>query len=204
MSRRFSRRTFAMGVGGGTAAAALAWGFRELHLQPSTPGDQQLAAAGHYSHAEYDGWLVTTLDKKRFLLALVYSAGWYPEEATQGSTWRWTHGIATLSFRNPLADSVFHLEYDARADLFEDAHRTVTISVGARVLHSFIANAAGPQRISIPVPAAVLGHNRTVDIQLGVDRTFVPASLIVGSGDARELGILVYHAVVELAPVTPP
>ena len=50
----------------------------------------------------------------------------------------------------------------------------------------------------------MLGNGDRAGIQITVDRTFVPANLIVGSRDARELGIKVYHAAVERDPVPTP
>ena len=129
-----------------------------------------------------------------------FGTGWYPEETASGSTRRWTGETATLSFRNPKADATFHLDYTARPALFPGAPQVVTISASNQVLQSFVAGEVGRQRLQIPIPAAAFGPGDITEIRIRVDRTFVPANVIAGSRDARELGILVHHA----APFPPP
>ena len=145
-------------------------------------------------------WRVNTggnqrsIDRLFYRHALIYTGGWYPEETSPESTWRWTHQTATLAFQNPKADATFYLEYAARPDIFADAPQTVTVSVGDQVLQSFVADAAGRRRRRIPLPGTALGNEDIAEIRITVDRTFVPANRVVGSHDTRELGIQVYHA----------
>ena len=145
-------------------------------------------------------WRVNTggnqrsIDRLFYRHALIYTGGWYPEETSPESTWRWTHQTATLAFQNPKADATFYLEYAARPDIFADAPQTVTVSVGDQVLQSFVADAAGRRRRRIPLPGTALGHEDIAEIRITVNRTFVPANRVVGSHDTRELGIQVYHA----------
>ena len=145
-------------------------------------------------------WRVNTggnqrpIDRLLYRHALIYTGGWYPEETSPESTWRWTHQTATLAFQNPKADATFYLEYAARPDIFADAPQTVTVSVGDQVLQSFVADAAGRRRRRIPLPGTALGNEDIAEIRITVDRTFVPANRVVGSHDTRELGIQVYHA----------
>jgi len=48
------------------------------------------------------------------------------------------------------------------------------------------------------ISAAPLGTGDMVDLEIGVDKTFVPASTpAIGGNDVRELGIRVYHLFVE-------
>ena len=145
-------------------------------------------------------WRVNTggnqrpIDRLFYRHELIYTGGWYPEETSPESTWRWTHQTATLAFQNPKADATFYLEYAARPDIFADAPQTVTVSVGDQVLQSFVADAAGRRRRRIPLPGTALGNEDIAEIRITVDRTFVPANRVVGSHDTRELGIQVYHA----------
>ena len=132
---------------------------------------------------------------------LVYTSGWHPAEsdaAAPESTWRWTEQIATLSFANPHANAVLYLDYAARPDVFADVSQTVTVNAGGQVLQSFVANAAGRRLHRILLPTSVLGSGDTAEIQIAVDRTFVPATLPAGGRDRRDLGIQVYHAFVVL------
>ena len=71
-------------------------------------------------------------------------------------------------------------------------------SIGDQVLQSFAAQAAGRRLRRIPLDAAALGTGDRVEIQIAVDRTFVPATLPSEGRDERELGIQVYHAFVVL------
>ena len=131
----------------------------------------------------------------------VYTSGWHPPESdptTPESTWRWTRQTATLSFANPNADAVLYLDYAARPDVFTDGPQTVTVSAGDEVLQSFVADAAGWRLRRIPLSAAALDTGDPVEVQIAVDRTFVPATLPAGGRDRRELGIQVYHAFVVL------
>ena len=62
-------------------------------------------------------WRVNTggnqrpIDRLFYRHELIYTGGWYPEETSPESTWRWTHQTATLAFQNPKADATFYLEY---------------------------------------------------------------------------------------------
>ena len=141
-----------MGIGGGAASASLVWGLWGFTRWPRTSGKEHPIIAECCAYADYDGWLVTTMDKRRLPrlpFALAYTSGWYPEETTPESTGRWTHQTATLSFLNPQADATFSLDYAARVP------QAVTVSVGDQLLQSFVADASGRRRRQrIPLPAA--------------------------------------------------
>ena len=201
MTRRISRRTFVIGIGGGAATASLVYGFWPTRWT-RTSGEEQPIIAGCCAYTDHDGWLVTTVEKERLSLALglVYTRGWYPKETDLESTWRWTHQTATLAFQNPKADATFSLEYAARPDIFAGTPQTVTVSLGDQVLQSFVADASGRRRRRIPLPGTALGNEDIAEIRITVDRTFVPANLMVGSRDTRELGIQVYDVFIEHNP----
>ncbi|MXZ71434.1 MAG: hypothetical protein F4Z04_08005 [Acidobacteria bacterium] len=197
--RGLTRRTFLLGVGGGAACVSITWGVWEWGFPFLEPGGESRIATTVDAYAEYDGWLVTTEDKARMVL-VEFTDGWYARETGDGSAWRWSGPTAMLSFQNPGTPAVLHLDYGARADLFEDAPRTVTITVEDQVAHSFVPNAAGRQQTNVLLPADMLGERSRVDVQIAVDRPFVPASVAAGSQDTRELGIQVYRATVERSP----
>ena len=197
-TRGFSRRTFLLGVGGGAASMSIVWGVSELGLPFLGPGEERPTDGTLDAYAEYDGWLITTADKAGMV---EFTDGWYPRETGDGSSWRWTQQTARLSFPNPRRAAVLHLDYDARADLFQDQPRTLTITVGAQVARSFVPDTAGRQRTNVLLPSAMLGGEDRVEVQIAVDRPLVPANVSAGSQDTRELGIRVYRAVVERSPV---
>ena len=203
-----SRRGFLSGVGTAVAGAALFVATRQsfpgppppprLGL-PTTSGEGPALADECCTRAEHEGWLVTTADKRRLSLAVVdYNAGWYSQERNEETRWRWSHQTATVTISNPGVNAVLYLDHDARADLFPDRPRTVTVNVGDRVIESFVADAHGRRRYGIPLPARVLGDMDRAEIRIAVDRPFVPAERVPGVGDARELGIMVFDVSVEI------
>ena len=202
MIHQFSRRVFLMGIGGGAVSASLVWGVRESVRRPLPPGDHAVLAAC-CAYAEHDGWLVTTEDKAHLRHAVTYRSGWHPLELNRTRAWRWTHQSATLSFPNPRVDIRFHLDYEGRPSLFASAPRRATLSIGDRVLHSFVVDAARRNQLAVSLPAAELGADDVTELQLTVDRTFVPAELVPRLTDRRRLGILVLQASIETAAVHP-
>ena len=200
-TRGFSRRTFLLGVGGGAATMSIVWGVSELGLPFLEPGNDSPIPATLDAHAEYDGWLVTPEDKARMVL-VEFTGGWYARETGGGSSWRWTQQTATLAFLNPRTATVLHLDYDARADLFQASPRTLTITVGGQVAHSFALEAAGRQQINVLLPTSMLGGGDRVEVQIAVDRLFVPANVIAGSTDTREFGIQIFRAALERPPTS--
>ena len=132
---------------------------------------------------------------------LVYSSGWHPLESdatAPESTWQWTQQTATLSLANPNADALFYLDYAARPEHFAGTPQRVTVRIGDQVLQSFVADSTGQRLHRIPLPMAALGTGDRVEIQIAVDRTFVPAIRPAAEPDGRDLGIQVYHAFVVL------
>lgn len=125
---------------------------------------------------------------------VVHASGWYGEEATGESAWRWTGQAAVLSVVNPGTGATLHLDYTARVNVFAEAPQVVTISVGNEVLRSFVADAGGRQSVRVPVTAAALGLGERAEMRISVDRTFVPANVRADSRDTRELGIQVHRA----------
>ena len=197
-TRGFSRRTFLLGVGGGAASVSIVWGVSELALQFLGPGEEAPAAGTLDAYAEYDGWLLTIEDKASLV---EFTNGWYPRETADESSWRWTHQTATLSFPNPRTAAVLHLDYNARANLFQDPPRTLTVTVGDQVARSFAFDAAGRQQVNVLLPVAMVGGRDRVEVHIAVDRPFVPASMSADSQDTRELGIQVYRVAIERSPV---
>lgn len=133
-------------------------------------------------------------------IQLIRLSGWHPGEYSSDDSsveWQWTQGVATFSLRNPRRDITFYLEYDGRPDVFADAHQQVTVYAGESVLETFAVDRPGVQLRRVPVTADQLGTGEMAEVRVEVDRTFVPAKLPGGSGDARELGIRVFHAFVE-------
>ena len=131
---------------------------------------------------------------------LVFEDGWHQVESLPGEPdreWQWTAGQATISFRNPRADSTLYLELDGRPDLF-DVPQVVTLTIDETVVATIEVASEAATYHSIPVSAASLGAADTVTLTLNVDRTFVPADLTDSENpDQRELGVQVFYAFME-------
>ena len=73
------------------------------------------------------------------------------------------------------------------------------VLVGERALDQFALEPGHTLLRRIALPAAALGTSDTVELAIVVDKTFVPATLSGGaSSDPRELGVRVFHAVVDV------
>jgi hypothetical protein len=134
-------------------------------------------------------------------LFTVFKDGWHPAEVAGGNTaieWQWTKGEATLAFKNPRKDSVFYLEVDSPNGNLHPAQQ-VEVVVGETVVDSFTLEPDGkPLLRKIALPAAELGTAEMSEVQIRVDKTFVPARVNASaSKDMRELGVRVFHAFVD-------
>jgi hypothetical protein len=132
---------------------------------------------------------------------LMFRSGWHPSEHAPDQptlTWQWTQKQAVFTFKNPKKDVTLYLEFDARADLFPDKKPVVTVSVGDQPITSIDVGSGAKSIHRVPVSSAQLGGNDLVEMRLDVDQTFTPAKLAGGGRDARELGIRVYNAFIEV------
>ncbi len=129
----------------------------------------------------------------------VFREGWHPAEiADHNATieWQWTKKDATLSFKNPRRDSVFYLDLDNPGSAFNEPQQ-VTITLGGQIVDEFTLKPKQPELRKIPFKTAQLGSGDVVEVVISVDKTYVPAVLVPGSKDPRELGVRVFHAYVD-------
>jgi hypothetical protein len=134
-------------------------------------------------------------------VATVFQDGWHAAEVADKNAsveWQWTKKRATLAFKNPRKDAVFLLDADNPGSVLREPQQ-VQLSLGGRVLRQFTVRPAARVLEKVPLAAAQLGAADTVEMQIDVDRTFVPALMMAGSNnrDPRELGIRVFHAFVD-------
>ena len=129
-----------------------------------------------------------------------YTAGWHDREVAEHDPsveWRWTTGQAALSFKNPRRDATLYLHLDNPGDVFEDTQH-VDVTMGAQQLAEFDLVPKHPQIRKILLKAADMGTGDAFEVRIAVDKTFVPATSAHGSSeDHRELGVRVFHALVE-------
>jgi hypothetical protein len=129
---------------------------------------------------------------------LVYGAGWHDQEVPQENSmeeWRWTKKDARLSFRNPQRDLLLYIDADGRTDVF-DSPQQVSVVVGGQVVETFPIENGERFLHKTKIPASVLGAGEMAELQISVDKTFVPTEH-GGGVDHRDLGIRVFHLFVE-------
>lgn len=205
MNGRLSRRAFLAGMGGSAVAAVAVWELAGLGFRSRRNGGEApfVEAPENLSEhlAEHDGWLVTVPDKRLLEFPVRYLEGWYSEEGTSGATWRWSRKAARIRAPNLGVEATMYVDYDGRADVFLDRPRTITVSVGDRVLETFVDDAPGRQRRGVALPAGISGQGQVLELTLATDRAFVPAEHLAGSQDRRELGLQVYEVEIREAEI---
>jgi len=130
----------------------------------------------------------------------IFRDGWHPAEQAEHNSaveWQWTKKTATLAFKNPKKDSVFYLDVDNPGGVFEEPQQ-VQVMLGGELVQRFTVTPKQQMLHKIPLTAGQLGSGDLVELQIEVDKTFVPALLAAStSKDPRELGVRVFHAFVQ-------
>jgi hypothetical protein len=129
----------------------------------------------------------------------IFKDGWHPGEIAEHNSmveWQWTKKNATLAFKNPKKDSLFYLDVDNPGSVFNEPQQ-VTVTLGGTVVDQFTLQPKQPELRKIPLKAAQLGSEDLVELVISVDKTYVPAVLIAGNKDPRELGVRVFHVYVD-------
>ena len=128
---------------------------------------------------------------------LLYEEGWHQEEFDPDSSlqWRWTSDQASLSFRKPDSDAILYLQVGGRPDLVESPQR-IPVASGEVVLHEVMPETEEVQFLELDLPAAQLGDEDTVKLDLSVDPSFVPNE-VGGGPDERRLGVRVFYSFLE-------
>lgn len=129
----------------------------------------------------------------------VFKDGWHPGEIAEHNAtidWQWTKKEATLSFKNPKKDCVFYLDVDNPGSVFNEPQQ-VTVSLGGQPVDTFTLKPKQPELRKIALSSAQLGTGDVAELVIAVDKTYVPATLIPGNKDPRELGVRVFHAYVD-------
>ncbi len=130
-------------------------------------------------------------------LFTVSKDGWHPAEAAADNAavdWQWTKKEATLAFKNPKKDAVLYLDVDSPgAELHGD--QPVQVRLGGQPVEQFTLSPTDRQLRKIKLPGAQMGTADMAELQIVVDKTFIPIQVSGGkSKDPRELGIRVFHA----------
>jgi hypothetical protein len=143
-----------------------------------------------------------TLQPQTENVYVVFKDGWHPAEVAEKNAaveWQWTKRVGTLAFKNPKKDCVFYLDVDHPAGVFPEGQQ-VEVTVAGQRVDQFTLNAGDHTLKKIPLKADQFGAADTVEVQIAVDKTYVPATLNAGTNkDPRELGVRVFHAFVQPA-----
>jgi hypothetical protein len=112
--------------------------------------------------------------------------------------WQWSKKNATLAFRNPMRDVLVYLQCDQPVLGLGEPPR-VELRIGPMVIDSFALSPGQQELRKIELTKSQLGGGETVEVTIAVDKTFVPAAITqLRSTDARELGIRVFRAYVQV------
>lgn len=138
------------------------------------------------------------LPQSENIFIVVRSGANNPEFAPENPSreWFWTKQEYVASFRNPKKAATLYLEFDGRPDLFNQP-QMVNVYLGSQSVASFAADSVNPVLRRIPLRADQLGAVDMAELRIGVDKTFVPATIPGAGQDARELGIRIYRLFVE-------
>jgi hypothetical protein len=91
---------------------------------------------------------------------------------------------------------MFYLDLDNPGSVFSEPQQ-VTVTLGGQVVDTFTVQPKQPELRKIPLKAAQLGSGDVDELVISVDKTYIPAVLVAGSKDPRELGVRVFHAYVD-------
>jgi len=129
----------------------------------------------------------------------VFKDGWHPGEIAEHNAtveWQWTKKEATLSFKNPKRDCLFYLDLDNPGSVLNETQQ-VRVMLGGEVVDTFALQPKQPELRKIPLKASQLGAGDVAELVISVDKTYVPAVLVAGNKDPRELGVRVFHAYID-------
>jgi hypothetical protein len=133
-------------------------------------------------------------------LPSVFKEGWHPAEVAENNQtiqWQWTKKDATFTFKNPKKDSIFFFDVDNPGSVLKEPQQ-VRLTVNGQPLTDFTLEPGKRDLKRIPIKADQLGTSEMVELQISVDKSYVPA-LTPGANnkDPRELGVRVFHAFVD-------
>jgi hypothetical protein len=135
-------------------------------------------------------------------LFTIFKEGWHPAEVAEHNAsvqWQWTKKQATLAFKNPQKDATFYLSLDNPGGVFNE-NQQVTVSLNNAVVDQFELTPKNEVLRRIALKADQMGGAEMSELQVTVDKTFVPMQVTGGSSkDPRELGVRVFHAFIQPA-----
>jgi len=122
---------------------------------------------------------------------IIYEDGWSDFEIDPESylkRWRWTAKEARCIIDNPRRDALLMIRGGVMKKGVQD--QKVIIKINNLLLDEFIPRRSHFERF-YRIDQGMLGEEDRFSLVISTDKTFIPARVIPGSGDERELGIQV-------------
>ncbi len=122
---------------------------------------------------------------------IVYESGWYDQENNPDSflkQWRWTGPSARCLIDNPRRDALLVLRGGVNKQILPD--QKIIVKINDTVLDEFVPEFDTFDK-SYVVKKEMLGEKADFVLAIAVDKTFVPAKIVTGSQDQRDLGLQV-------------
>jgi hypothetical protein len=123
----------------------------------------------------------------------LYMEGWHPPEQQPDPgvrEWRWSEETSRAVFTNPRRDAVLHLR--AHGPFDEVGTQTVVLRIGDGTVANIDVSSADEFLERIAIPAAAMGENEWVELNLEVTPVMVPKEIEASSMDDRQLGLQVF------------
>jgi len=120
---------------------------------------------------------------------IIYESGWYDLEIDPNAIlkqWRWTGKEARCVVDNPHQDALLVIKGGTNLDAVKD--QKVLFKINDLTLDEFITS-EGLFEKSYKIKKEMLGDKDEFYLIIAVDKTFVPAKVILNSKDERELGV---------------
>ncbi len=122
---------------------------------------------------------------------VTYGAGFHTRENPESRGRRWTSQEAVATLASPGRDATLYVQLSGRPELLDEPQQ-VTIDVDGESVDRFRVDTDHDYTRIIPLTKEQLGSAPLIELTIRVDRTFVPADVIEGSSDMRELGVSVF------------
>jgi len=119
----------------------------------------------------------------------IYEDGWYDLEIDPDAflgQWRWTAKEARCIIDNPKRDALLVIKGGVNLEVMKD--QKVIIKINDRILDEFIPTESYFEK-SYNIKKEMVGEGEQFFLTIATDKVFVPAEVIPGSKDKRELGL---------------
>ncbi|MFQ6108888.1 MAG: hypothetical protein ACE5L7_04980 [Candidatus Aminicenantales bacterium] len=167
-------------------------------FDPEFKGEEALKlSVGLYSPYDRSGKSKRVVLEKRLKVVpppldtpeITYEEGWYGLEKNPEAflkQWRWTKKEARCIIDNPHRDALLVIKGGINPDALED--QKVIFKINDLILDEFIPEESHFEK-SYNIKKEMLGDRDEFYLMIATDKTFIPAKVIPGSKDERELGV---------------